>query len=105
MMKTPVLSRKLKSGALSVALLALAGGAAYSLYTPERSVSHATSSTGSADREGAKASRLDRARAPGLRHTYSVRFDQDLTLSGGTGKSPSSNTSVRIKVTGDLSLA
>ncbi len=98
---------KKKTLALSLALLALTGGGA-ALYGAHRCSSTAPSATTSAG-EGVDGpvtgapkppSRFDRARAPGLRHTYAARFDQDLVLAGKSG-----GAKVRLRVTGDLSLA
>lgn len=97
-----------KTLALSLVLLTLAGGGA-ALFTARhtpRAASVASSASGGEASDApapSKPSRFDRTRAPGLRHTYATRFDQDLALAGGNGKS--GNASVRIRVTGELSLA
>ncbi len=102
---------KKKTLALSLALATLVSGGA-ALYATSRhpaagAASTSTSSSGGAPGAtaagAARASRFDRARAPGLRHTYRARFDQDLALAGGDGGGGRAN--VRIRVTGDLTLA
>lgn len=108
-MKTKVSSRAKKLGALSLLLLAATAGAAHSLL-PGKTAPHAGASSANeaADAKaahangGAKSSRFDRARAPGLRRTYDLRFDEDIALKSGTANA---NANVRIRVSGALDLA
>lgn len=98
---------KKKTLVLSLALLALGGGGAVlsTIHHGGRGASVAPSAGGGTEETApagaaAKAALSDRARAPGLRHTYATRFDQDVALAGGSG-----GAHVRIRASGELTLA
>ncbi len=104
-MKTPTFSRASRLGALSLLVLALGAGGA-SLLTPK----HAETSSSGGESGGTGAigrsatpSRLDRARGPGLRRTYTTKLEQHVALTSGT--SSGSDATVKILLTGRLDLA
>lgn len=103
---------KTKTLALSaVVALALGGAGIYSLLPAGTSSRSTSSQTGDGAESGAtgganaKTARFDRSRGPGLRHTYATKFEQDLALTGGDGRSAKDGAKVKLRVSGDLDLA
>lgn len=104
---------KTKTLALSaIVAVALGGAGIHSLLPSSHSSRSAASASGQDGENGGttnatkkKTARFDRASGPGLRHTYATRFEQDIALTGGDGRSAKDGAKVRLRVTGNLDLA